>query len=126
MVLFFVEGGGLYITDSLTTWVDVTTHSSASNDGWVCDYETFVTVRLLRWIIAVPPPLACLGLCMMVYPLGSNADIIGLSVSVPVSQVSVNANMSRCWSMMKSWRLVVLLQTGHGLSVHLCTSCLHV
>ena len=55
---------------------------------------------------------------MIVYPLGSNADIIGLSVSVPVSQVSVNANMSSCWSMMKSWRVVVLLQTDHGLSVH--------
>ena len=70
-------------------------------------------------MIAVPPPLDCLGLCMMVYPLGSNADIIGLSVSVPVSQVSVNANMSSCWSMMKSWRVVVLLQTDHGLSVHM-------
>ena len=70
-------------------------------------------------MIAVPPPLDCLGLCMMVYPLGSNADIIGLSVSVPVSQVSVNANMSSCWSMMKSCRVVVLLQTDHGLSVHM-------
>ena len=79
-------------------------------------------------MIAVPPPLACLGLCMMVYPLASNADIIGLSVSVPVSQVSVNANMSSCWSMMKSWRVVVLLQTDHGLSVHnkICTACMHV
>ena len=40
-----------------------------------------------------------------------------LSVSVPVSQVSVSANRSSCWSMMKSWRVVVLLQTDHGLSV---------
>ena len=69
-------------------------------------------------MIAVPPHLACLGLCMMLYPLGSTADIIGLSVSVPVSQVSVSANRSICWSMMKSWRVVVLLQTHHGLSVH--------
>ena len=44
-----------------------------------------------------------------------------LSVSVPVSQVSVSANRSSCWSMMKSWRVVVLLQTDHGLSVQMHT-----
>ena len=48
VVLFLVEGGGLQIPDSLTTCVDVTIHSSPSNDGWFCDSETVETLRLFR------------------------------------------------------------------------------
>ena len=49
----------------------------------------------------MPPPLVFLGLCLMLEPLGSNEVMITLSVSVPVSQVSVIANKSSCWSIMK-------------------------
>ena len=34
-------------------------------------------------MIAAPPPLSCLGLCMM---LGSDEEIIALSVSLPLTR----------------------------------------